>query len=95
MYCFIFKGREATWQATGYSWDDLAPCVMWMAPMASVVKREPVPDVLPSISGCPDETRHLLQSHCISLQMLVRMHILLQNFFNVWDLCSIINKSTT
>ena len=73
-------GREAALGASGYSWEDLGPCVNWMAPFAAVVKKHDVPDVLPGISGVSDEARHLIQSHSITLAMLV-IYCSLKQFF--------------
>ena len=58
-------------ECSGFSWEALAPCVFWMAPFSHIISREPLPAVLPSINGVPDETRHLVQSQCISTAMLV------------------------
>jgi cyclin E len=72
------KGRDAALGASGYRWEDLAPCVNWMAPFAAVVKKHDVPDVLPGISGISDEARHLIQSHSITLTMLEQVEVLSQ-----------------
>ena len=61
-------------ESSSYQWEAMASCANWMAPFAQVVKRSDVPDVLPSIPNVPDHSRHLIQSHCISLTMLVRLN---------------------
>jgi cyclin E len=67
---FHTKGRTAAIAVSGFSWEHLGPCVHWMAPFAQVCKQNDVPDVLPGINGIPDESRHLIQAHCVTLAML-------------------------
>ncbi|ODM95409.1 G1/S-specific cyclin-E1 [Orchesella cincta] len=70
------KGRTAAMSASGFSWEQIAPCAHWMAPYATAVRKEDVPDVLPSIENVPDEMRHLIHSHCVSLELLEKAHLL-------------------
>lgn len=66
-----FLGRSAAITASGFSWEQMAPCAHWMAPFATAVRKEDVPDVLPTIENVSDEMRHLIHSHCVSLDLLV------------------------
>lgn len=67
---FHTKGRAAALSASGFSWDQIATCVNWMAPAATVLRRHEIPPVLPAIDEVSDESRHLIQSHCVTLEML-------------------------
>jgi hypothetical protein len=70
---FYYSGRAAALQASGFNWEQLASCAHWMSPVATVLQRYEIPPVLPAIEGVPDEYRHLIQSHCITLEMMVNL----------------------
>jgi len=65
-------GKSAAVAASGFTWEQMASCAQWMVPFAKAVQTEDVPDVLPSVANVPDEMRHLIHSHCVSLDLLVR-----------------------
>lgn len=68
---FCTAGRAAALVVSCLSWETIAPCVFWMSAFAKVLKKYDITEVLPSVGSGPEEARHLIQSHCVSLEMLV------------------------
>ena len=55
---------------SGYKWQDILPCVQWMAPFAVTV-RELGPIAVKFFPNIPSEDSHTIQTHVVDLSLLV------------------------
>jgi hypothetical protein len=73
-HCLIdmcLVGKASALSVSGFKWGNIAPCVNWMAPFALITKRYDIPSVLPSVETVQDDARHLVQTNCINIDMMV------------------------
>ena len=56
---------------SGYMWNDIAPCVQWMAPFAMTLRESGTVEVkfFPQV---PSEASHNIQTHTVDMLVLVR-----------------------